>query len=95
MIPFNNTLIKKFLNWKQSDEEDNWRNKALETLVKKLKKNDPEEYKTLELVLSRKSEDTPCIALSRSQDGRLQVSHRKMLPQVMYCRIFRMRRSTL
>ena len=89
MIPFNNTLIKKFLNWKQSDEEDNWRNKALETLVKKLKKNDPEEYKTLELVLSRKSEDTPCIALSRSQDGRLQVSHRKMLPQVMYCRIFR------
>lgn len=89
MIPFNNTLIKKFLNWKQSDEEDNWRNKALDTLVKKLKKNDPEEYKTLELVLREKSEDTPCIALPRSQDGRLQVSHRKMLPQVMYCRIFR------
>lgn len=89
MIPFNNTLIKKFLNWKQSDEEDNWRNKALETLVKKLKKTDPEDYKTLELVLSKKCEDTPCIALSRSQDGRLQVSHRKMLPQVMYCRIFR------
>jgi hypothetical protein len=89
MIPFNNTLIKKFLKWKQGDEEDNWRNKALDALVKKLKKTDPEGYRTLELVLSKKSEDTPCIALPRSQDGRLQVSHRKMLPQVMYCRIFR------
>lgn len=89
MIPFNNTLVKKFLNWKQSDEDDNWRNKAFETLIKKLKKSDPEGYKILESVLAKKSEDTQCIALSRSQDGRLQVSHRKMLPHVMYCRIFR------
>lgn len=89
MIPSNNFLVKKFLKWKQGDEEDNWRNKALDALVKKLKKSDPEGYRTLELVLSKKTEDTPCIALPRSQDGRLQVSHRKMLPQVMYCRIFR------
>lgn len=95
MIPQNNTLVKKILTlnfssiWKQSDEEDNWRNKALEALVKKLKKTDPEDYRILELVLSKKTEDTPCIALSRSQDGRIQVSHRKLQPQVLYCRIFR------
>lgn len=89
MLPFNNNLIKKFLPWKQGDEEDNWRVKATEALVKKLKKNDPDSYHCLELALTKKSDMTPCVPLPRSQDGRLQVSHRKMLPQVMYCRIFR------
>ena len=81
--------MRRFLNWKQGDEEDTWRNKAVETLIKKLKRQPNEQYSALQLVLNKKSEDTPCITLSRSQDGRLQVSHRKMLPHVMYCRIFR------
>lgn len=89
IFPFNNQLVKRFLNWKQGDEEDNWRNKAIEALIKKLKRQPNDQYTTLQLVLDRKSEQTPCITLSRSQDGRLQVSHRKMLPHVMYCRIFR------
>lgn len=88
-LPFNNILVRKFLNWKQGDEEDTWRNKALEVLVKKLKRGPDEQYSKLQLVLQQKSEDTPCITLNKSQDGRLQVSHRKMLPHVMYCRIFR------
>lgn len=87
--PFNNFLVRRFLNWKQGDEDDTWRNKAVETLIKKLKRQPPEQYANLQLVLHQKSENTPCITLSRSQDGRLQVSHRKMLPHVMYCRIFR------
>lgn len=89
IFPFNNTLVRRFLNWKQGDEEDTWRNKAVEALIKKLKRQPNEQYSNLQLVLNRKTEDTPCITLSRSQDGRLQVSHRKMLPHVMYCRIFR------
>lgn len=89
MFPFNNTLVRRFLNWKQGDEEDTWRNKAVEALIKKLKRQPNEQYSNLQLVLNRKTEDTPCITLNRSQDGRLQVSHRKMLPHVMYCRIFR------
>lgn len=87
--PFNNTLVRRFLNWKQGDEEDTWRNKAVDALVKKLKRQPNEQYSNLQLVLNQKNENTPCITLSRSQDGRLQVSHRKMLPHVMYCRIFR------
>lgn len=86
--PFNNILVRRFLNWKQGDEDDTWRNKAVEALVKKLKRQ-PEQHANLQLVLLHKSENTPCVTLSRSQDGRLQVSHRKMLPHVMYCRIFR------
>lgn len=89
MFPFNNTLVRRFLNWKQGDEEDTWRNKAVDILIKKLKRPPGEQYAILQDVLSKKSENTPCITLSRSQDGRLQVSHRKMLPHVMYCRIFR------
>lgn len=86
MVP---NLVRRILNWKQGDEEDTWRNKALDALIKKLKRQPNDQYTNLQLVLHRKSEDTPCITLSRSQDGRLQVSHRKMLPHVMYCRIFR------
>lgn len=89
MFPFNNALVRRFLNWKQGDEEDTWRNKAVEALVKKLRRQPNEQYSNLQIVLHQKSEATPCITLSRSQDGRLQVSHRKMLPHVMYCRIFR------
>jgi len=89
IFPFNNTLVRRFLNWKQGDEEDTWRNKAVDALIKKLRRQPNEQYTNLQLVLHHKSEDTPCITLSRSQDGRLQVSHRKMLPHVMYCRIFR------
>lgn len=89
IFPFNNTLVKRFLNWKQGDEEDTWRNKAVEALIKKLKRQSNEQYLNLQLVLNTKNENTPCITLSKSQDGRLQVSHRKMLPHVMYCRIFR------
>lgn len=82
-------LVKRFLNWKQGDEEESWRNKAVEVLIKRLKRQPNEQYSSLQQALHRKSEETPCITLSRSQDGRLQVSHRKMLPHVMYCRIFR------
>lgn len=89
IFPFNNTLVRRFLNWKQGDEEDTWRNKAVDTLVKKLRRPPNEQFTTFQKVLQEKSENTPCITLSRSQDGRLQVSHRKMLPHVMYCRIFR------
>lgn len=82
-------LVKRYLKWKQGDEEDTWANKAVETLIKQLKRQSNEQYLALQEVLHNKTENSPCITLKRSQDGRVQVSHKKMLPHVMYCRIFR------
>ena len=39
LTPYNTTpYVKRLLEWKQGDEEDKWAEKAIESLVKKLKK---------------------------------------------------------
>lgn len=80
--------VKKLLGWKQGDEEEKWAEKAVDVLVKKLKK-EPHSLENLERALSRPGEPSQCVTIPKSQDGRLQVSHRKGLPHVMYCRVWR------
>lgn len=88
-FPFNNYLVRRFLNsWKQEDEHL-WRQKAVDALSSKLKKQPNQQFNKLQLALEKKNRETPCVLLPRSQDGRLQVLHKKMLPHVMCCRIFR------
>ena len=43
----------------------------------------------LENALATQSADSKCVTIPRSLDGRLQVSHRKALPHVIYCRVWR------
>ncbi|OQV14765.1 Mothers against decapentaplegic-like protein 5 [Hypsibius exemplaris] len=76
------------LGWKQGDEEDKWAEKAIESLVKKLKKRKGA-IEELERALGHPNEATKCVTIPRSLDGRLQVSHRKGLPHVIYCRVWR------
>jgi hypothetical protein len=57
-------------------------------LVKKLKKKKGA-VEELERALSQPGQPSKCVTIPRSLDGRLQVSHRKGLPHVIYCRVWR------
>lgn len=88
IFSFNSPAVKKLLGWKQGDEEEKWAEKAIESLVKKLKKKKGA-VEELERALQFPGREFGCITIPRSLDGRLQVSHRKGLPHVIYCRVWR------
>jgi hypothetical protein len=88
LFAFASPAVKRLLGWKQGDEEEKWAEKAIESLVKKLKKNKGA-LEELEKALSNPNVPAKCVTIARSLDGRLQVSHRKGLPHVIYCRVWR------
>lgn len=88
LFSFTSPNVKKLLGWKQGDEEEKWAEKAVESLVKKLK-NNKDALKELERALSCPGQESKCVTIPRSLDGRLQVQHRKNFPHVIYCRVWR------
>jgi hypothetical protein len=91
LFQFHGPAVKKLLGWKQGDEEEKWAEKAVDSLVKKLKKNKTGQgsLEDLEYALASPGQPSKCVTIARSLDGRLQVSHRKGLPHVIYCRVWR------
>jgi len=87
MLPFTPPIVKRLLGWKKGEGEDKWSEKAVKSLVKKLKKAGG--LDELEKAITTQNCNTRCITIPRSLDGRLQVSHRKGLPHVIYCRLWR------
>ena len=83
-----NPTVKRLLGWRQSGEDEAWGTKAVDALYKKLKKNKPM-LDELERALQQPNRPSKCVTIPRSLDGRLQVSHRKGLPHVIYCRVWR------
>lgn len=69
----NSPAVKKLLGWKQGDEEEKWAEKAVDSLVKKLKKRKGA-IEDLERALSSPGMPSKCVTIQRSLDGRLQVS---------------------
>ncbi|XP_061660155.1 mothers against decapentaplegic homolog 9 isoform X2 [Syngnathoides biaculeatus] len=88
LFSFTSPAVKRLLGWKQGDEEEKWAEKAVDSLVKKLKKKKGA-MEELERALSCPGQPSKCVTIPRSLDGRLQVSHRKGLPHVIYCRVWR------
>ncbi|KFM61359.1 Mothers against decapentaplegic-like protein, partial [Stegodyphus mimosarum] len=87
ILSFSIPVVKRLLGWKKGEGEEKWSEKAVKSLVKKLKKTGG--LDELEKSISNQDPNTRCITIPRSLDGRLQVSHRKGLPHVIYCRLWR------
>jgi mothers against decapentaplegic homolog 1 len=72
LFSFTSPAVKKLLGWKQGDEEEKWAEKAVDSLVKKLKKKKGA-IEDLEKALSMPGQPSKCVTIPRSLDGRLQV----------------------
>lgn len=76
LFSFTSPAVKKLLGWKQGDEEEKWAEKAVDSLVKKLKKRKGA-IEELERALSCPGQASKCVTIPRSLDGRLQVKSRE------------------
>lgn len=68
------TQAFKQIGWKQSGEQETWAEKAVDVLVKKLKKQGSHAIKDLENALKYPNQPSKCVTIPRSMDGRLQAS---------------------
>ncbi|CAI5446197.1 unnamed protein product [Caenorhabditis angaria] len=91
LLHMHGPAVKKLLGWKIGEDEEKWCEKAVEALVKKLKKNNAGcgTLEDLESVLANPNANSRCVTIPKSLDGRLQVSHKKGLPHVIYCKVWR------
>ena len=72
LFQFTSPAVKKLLGWKQGDEEEKWAERAVDALVKKLKKKKGA-LEELEKALQSPGQPSRCVTIPRSLDGRLQV----------------------
>lgn len=87
MLPFSPPIVKRLLGWKKGDcNDDKWCEKAVKSLVKKLKKSCGLEE--LEKAITTQNPNTKCVTIP-SSDLRAPPGHRKGLPHVIYCRLWR------
>ena len=79
MLPFTSPVVKRLLGFRKrssrsNESDDNWTEKAVKSLVKKLKKSGTVDE--LEKAITSQDANTKCITIARSLDGRLQVTAR-------------------
>lgn len=65
MLPFTPPIVKRLLGWKKgdNDKEDKWSEKAVKSLVKKLKKSGG--LDDLEKAITSQDANTKCITIPR------------------------------
>lgn len=75
-------------NPKDDLDTQKWNKSAVQYIVKKFKKN-LDILDELERAISQECSNTKCVPIPKTTDNRLLVSHRRGLPQVIYCRLWR------
>lgn len=63
ILPFTLPVVKRLLGWKKAEGEDKWSEKAVKSLVKKLKKTGG--LDELEKSVSSQDPNTRCITIPR------------------------------
>ncbi|XP_077285060.1 smad on X protein [Arctopsyche grandis] len=101
MLPFTPPAVKRLLSWKKTakeggagggggggggDAEDKWSEKAVRSLVKKLRRSGA--LDELERAVATQDPNTKCVTVPRVKPEALG-AHRKGLPHVIYCRLWR------
>ena len=85
-IPFTSPIEKRLLGWKigefKSEQEEKWSEKAVKSLVKKLRKCNG--LDDLEKAITSQDGNSKCVTIPRSLDSRLQVR----LSQILLCMVF-------
>ena len=88
MLPFTPPIVKRLLGWRKgeakNEQEEKWSEKAVKSLVKKLKKNGT--IDELEKAITTQDPKTKCITIARSLDGRLQVCIVHDITFIKYCK---------
>ena len=76
LFSFTSPAVKRLLGWKQGDEDedDKWAEKAVDSLVKKLKEKRDELDSLITAVTTSGAHTTKCVTIPRTLDGRLQVN---------------------
>lgn len=91
LLPFTPPVVKHLMKYVVVDDSSkDWAERAIKSLVRKLKKSQAHQLKELDKAVTTKGQQpTGCILIPRSLDGRLQIAHKKVIPHVAYCRIWR------
>ncbi|KGL77640.1 Mothers against decapentaplegic 3, partial [Tinamus guttatus] len=90
ILPFTPPIVKRLLGWKkgeQNGQEEKWCEKAVKSLVKKLKKTG--QLDELEKAITTQNINTKCITIPRSKDGKMSTKGMQGSHHGIYCRLWR------